>query len=65
MAVGRWLATLDDFMGVRGPILWDAYALYGPDASWEDKPGPLLGWGTPVIRSRDSMSREIQPLLIE
>jgi hypothetical protein len=37
-----------------GGIDWDAYFLYGPDASWTDAPAPLASSGGTVI---DSSSR--------
>lgn len=32
-------------------IVWDAYYLYGPDATWGAEPAPLVSSGGPVIFS--------------
>jgi hypothetical protein len=46
--VGSWFANSVD---EGGGVDWDAYFLYGPDASWKDRPGPLVSSGGPVIDS--------------
>ena len=46
--VGSWFAA-HNVQG--GGIVWDAYFLYGPDASWSAEPGPLLSSGGSVISS--------------
>jgi hypothetical protein len=46
--VGSWFSEhLDREKG----IVWDAYFLYGSDASWVSEPGPLLSSGRTVIGS--------------
>jgi hypothetical protein len=60
---GLWLADIDlGGLGYSG-IVWDAYFLFGRDASWDTKPGPLLGSGSPVIGSSDQLERQVRPLL--
>ena len=44
--VGSWFAQHVDG---GGGISWDAYYLYGADASWTSTPGPLLSSGGSVI----------------
>jgi hypothetical protein len=48
--------------GASHPV-WDAYLLYGPEASWGKEPPRPLGTGTPIYGSRDQLRTEIQPLL--
>lgn len=45
-------------------VTWDAYFLFGPDASWDATPTPVASSGSPVIGSRDqlwSAFEEIDP----
>lgn len=53
-ATGRWLAEHDlGGLGYTGAV-YDAFFLFGEDATWEDTPGPLVASGAPVIyRSED------------
>jgi hypothetical protein len=46
---GRWVAeqNLGD-LGYQGAV-YDAYFLFGPDATWDDVPRPLLASGQPVV----------------
>jgi len=43
-------------------ITWDAYFLYGPDATWDSVPAPLASSGSPVISSRDSLAADFKRL---
>ena len=48
-AIGRWLAEQDlGGLGYAGAV-YDAYYLFGPDATWEDVPAPLEASGQPVV----------------
>ena len=49
--------------GLLGPVAWDAYHLYGPDARWNDVPEPLIGSGYTIYGKRKSLAAEIAPLL--
>jgi hypothetical protein len=42
---------------------WDAYVLFGPDARWDTRPGPLLGSGSPVIAHTDELARQAAQLI--
>jgi mercuric reductase len=46
-------------------IVWDAYLLFGPDATWQNVPEPLISWGTPVYHRRHKLKSELLPLLEE
>jgi hypothetical protein len=49
--VGSWFAEHTGDVG----IVWDAYFLYGADASWTDEPGPLVSSGQTVIGSSEDL----------
>jgi hypothetical protein len=51
--VGSWFAEHSD---QGGGIVWDAYFLYGPNASWQAEPGPLLSTGGSVISSTSELA---------
>ena len=61
--VGCWYAVHDRPAGSVGPVVWDAYYLYGPEAVWEAAPEPLLGKGVTILGRRGSLSSEIMALL--
>jgi hypothetical protein len=50
--VGSWFAVHTGDAG----IVWDAYFLYGAEASWTDEPGPLLSSGRTVIGSSEDLA---------
>jgi len=50
--VGSWFA---EHSGGSG-IVWDAYFLYGANASWTDEPGPLVSSDGPVIGSSEELA---------
>jgi len=52
-AVGSWFAQ---HIEGGGGIVWDAYFLYGPDASWTAEPGPLVSTGGSVIGSSGDLA---------
>ena len=51
--VGAWFATHVDS---EGGIVWDAYFLYGDEASWTAAPSPLLSSGATVIGSSSTLA---------
>lgn len=58
---GQWFS---DHVTRRSGITWDAYFLYGPDASWDQRPSPLVGSSRgPVIGSTDALTNAIRPYL--
>ena len=60
MEVGQWFAQEVD--GYQG-IAWDAYYLYGPDATWEDLPSPLIGSGPLNDREREPLNQQVSSLV--
>lgn len=58
--IGQWFAKAID--GYDG-IAWDAYYLYGPDATWNSVPSPLRGSGGTIYGERERLKTQIQTLL--
>ncbi len=52
--VGTWFAQHSEG---GGGIVWDAYFLYGADASWLAEPGPLVSSGGSVIGSSSDLAQ--------
>ena len=60
MLVGEWFAQeVDGFEGVS----WDIYYLYGPDATWETIPSPLLASGRTIYGERGKLEMQVRTLL--
>ena len=57
--VGTWFAQRTG----AGGIVWDAYFLYGPDATWDSEPGPLVSSGSTVIGSSSDLARAFGELV--
>ncbi len=60
--VGRWFGNHSVYRE-GGPILWDAYLLFGTEATWEEQLEPLVSWGRTVIGTREQLKRDIEKLL--
>ena len=62
--LGTWLADREEFsVGAFGPIVWDAYFLFGRDARWQSAPAELLASGEPVIGKTSRLESALEPLL--
>lgn len=66
--VGKWFT--ENFKSCRslGPIAWDAYYLFGPDAKWPEESGIHAGpehivCGTPVIKEKEALAEAIEVLI--
>ena len=57
---GRWFTRQVD--GYEG-IAWDIYYLYGPDASWETIPSPLIGSGSTIYGERETLKMQLDSLV--
>jgi hypothetical protein len=57
---GPWFSKTVD--GVAG-YMWDTYLLYGPDATWDQAPGPLLSSGRTIIDTGPELRNHLEPLL--
>ena len=60
LKVGQWFAKEVD--GYEGTA-WDVYYLYGPDATWETAPSPLLGSGQTIYAEREKLKTEVRTVL--
>jgi hypothetical protein len=58
-AIGSWYS---EHMDREKGIVWDAYYLYGSDASWAAEPGPLLSSGRTVIGSSADLASAFRTL---
>ena len=56
---GSWFA---EHVDRGGGISWDAYYLYGRDATWQVEPGPLLSSGGSVIGSSSDLATAFGPI---
>lgn len=70
--LGRWYAERLPEMrdrlapgstNVGGPILWDAYLVYGPEAQWDDAPTGLRRWGRTILATREPFREVIGTLV--
>lgn len=57
---GAWFAKNVD--GADG-YMWDTYLLYGPKATWDNAPGPLLGSGATIIDTGSELRDKLAPLI--
>lgn len=62
--VGRWVAEEESLhLGDTGAVVWDAFLLFGPEATWESAPTELLAWGTPIVGRVPELMDALKPLL--
>lgn len=61
--IGRWYA--DNIGFSHGPLAWDVYYLYGPEATWEEIPSPLLSTGYTLFGQRSQLSQDFERLITE
>ena len=54
---GRFFAEQEGF--VIGPIAYDVYYLYGPDATWQNKPTPLISSGYTILGKGDNLRADL------
>lgn len=58
---GSWFSS---HVTHRLGITWDDYFLFGPDASWGQRPGPIVSTAVgPVIGSTGALTDAIRPYL--
>ena len=64
MSLGTWLAQQPEYESlIFGPVAWDTFLLYGPEAQWTDVPGPLTAIGRTVISKRGDLYKNLRPML--
>ena len=62
--LGRWLAGQDDLGLTRiGPIVWDAFLVFGAGSDWQKTPSALLATGTPVIGETSKLGASVSKAL--
>ncbi len=62
--LGTWFPQQEAYKSVTfGPIAWDTYFLYGPNAEWEDVPEPLTTHGRTVISKSGNLEKSLRQLL--
>ena len=49
--------------GRAGQVMWDIYALYGPDAVWKSQPSHLISWFRTLYAGFDQLEVDIERLL--
>ena len=64
---GKWFKEVVPQLPHTGPIQWDAYYLYGPDAEWpeiklEQEPGPRIEMGRTILQARKKLQEQIEKL---
>ena len=63
-SLGTWLPKQEGYESVAfGPIAWDIYFLYAPDAKWEEAPEPQTAFGRTVISESANLERSIRELI--
>jgi len=71
-AVGRlYLQTLPMMWPKRSPetvlpdadALWDAYLLYGREAQWSDQPPNVVSWGSPILRTNETLTDDLERMV--
>ena len=61
--VGRWFGENFELEGCDNEVLWDAFFVFGPDAVWMNKPGPLENCGFPIFKERRTLHDCVKGLL--
>lgn len=59
---GRWFAENMPWE-FGGPPAWDVYYLFDGDASWQDKPDPLVSWGYTIVATLDGLEADLDAIL--
>lgn len=60
--VGQWFA--EHVEGFEG-IVWDAYYVFGPEATWEEVPAPRAGSGGTIYGQRDLLAAQLYSVIGE
>ena len=67
-ALGQLLGDRRDDLGIRflgGPVVWDASLLFGPDAQWNDLPGPVEHFAYTIFGERRGLEGHLNQLWAE
>ncbi len=64
--MGQWLADDQNLdLGNTVAIVWDAFLLFGPEATWDSAPTDLLAWGAHIVCRVPELMDALVPLLEE
>lgn len=55
--------ALRDAYGSPDRLVWDAYFVFGPDASWDDGPPPPLESRSPLVEYMATLKAALNPYL--
>jgi hypothetical protein len=55
--------ALSRAFGSGGGLVWDAFFVFGPDATWDDDPPSPLGSGAPVVDGIGNLESTLGPYL--
>ena len=64
--IGRWFDQNEQVIGFefnKGPVVWDSFLLFGPEATWSGFPAPLISFGNTVIADNDELHEATMTLL--
>jgi hypothetical protein len=61
--VGNWYGAQPERTARSGGTAWDAYFAYGAESIWQERPSHLVGWGSPIIASKEQFERDLRRLL--
>lgn len=55
--------ALSDAFASGGGVVWDAFFVFGPDATWNDRVPEPLGSGAPVVSRMGQLASVLEPYL--
>lgn len=64
--VGRWFDQNEQSIGFdfnRGPVVWDSFLLFGPEATWTATPSHLVSFGNTVLADKEELLEATMELL--
>ena len=63
-SLGTWFPRQEEYESlIFGPLAWDIFFLYGPEAVWEDVPAPLITSGNTIISKRERLRSGMSEIL--
>lgn len=62
---GKWFKEVVPQLPHTGPVQWDAYYLYGPDAEWQEiklekEPVPRIEMGRTILQARKKLQEQVE-----
>lgn len=62
--IGKWFKD-NVTTQYEGDILWDATILFGPEATWDDTPKPMVHYGRTILHKAEELKSNIKQNIIE